>query len=300
MTDAVAADEAVAETNHVESAADETWGDPLRAAAGAVRAPVLSVAGFEGPLDWLLEMVRAHRIDLTRLSIRALIEALGAAMETAFRRGQGEPPVSLARWGDWLVMAATLLQLRSKLLLPAHDPGAKVARREAETLRRQMLSRAHISAAADWLERRPQLGRDVFARGKGAEADRASGATSVGAGSGGDLTALLRACLVALQLPEPVVAAYRLPPPPLWPVADAIARVRQRLAALPDGSPMTDYLPLIQENDRTALRHRAAMASTLIAGLMLAQDGQLMLEQDDTWLPIRLRHSDATGAASAS
>ena len=46
-----------------------------------------------------------------------------------------------------------------------------------------------------------------------------------------------------LQLPELVVAAYQLPPPMRWPIVEAIARVKQRLAALPDSSPMPDYLP---------------------------------------------------------
>ena len=76
------------------------------------------------------------------------------------------------------------------------------------------------------------------------------------------------------------MAAYQLPPPLLlW------------LAALPDGSPMTNYLPPIKREDRTPLRHRAAVASTLIAGLMLALDGKLTLEQNDIWQAIRVRES---------
>ena len=88
-------------------------------------------------------------------------------------------------------------------------------------LRRQLLGRAHVSAAADWLE--------------AVEAEGAPSFTRANIDNGGDLTALLRACLLMLQLSEPVVAAYRLPPPPplLWPIADAIARERQRLEALP-------------------------------------------------------------------
>ncbi len=296
MTDAVASDEAaaaVAQTDPVEPAADDAWGDLPRAAAGVVAAPVLSVAGFEGPLDWLLEMARARKLDLARLSILALIEAFAGAMQMAFRRGQADPPVSLARWGDWLLMAASLTELRSRLLLPAHDPEVRTARGQAETLRRQLLSRAQARAAADWLERRPQLGRDVHARG-------VPEAGSVRTNRSADITDLLRACLVALRLDEPQAEAWRLPPPTLWPIADAIARVQQRLAALPDGSPMTDYLPPTQGNDQTPLRRRAAVASTLIAGLMLAQDGQLSLDQDGTWQPIRLRNSDDKGAASAA
>ena len=297
MTDTIAPVAVVAETGPVDPQ-DDAWEDPPRAAA-ASSTPVLSVEGFEGPIDWLLERVRAGEIDLARLSILALVEAFIAAMQTAFRHRDGSRALSLARWGDWLVMAATLLQLRSRLLLPAHDPEAKAARSQAETLRRQLLGRAHISAAVDWLERRPQLERDVFARGRAEQAEGAE-ATRAGTGTGGDITALLRACLLTLQLPEPVVAAYRLPPPQLWPIADAIARLRQQLPALPDGSPMTDYLPPIQGTNQTPLRHRAAVASTLIAGLMLAHDGQLMLQQDGTWQAIRVERIDGKGVATAA
>src|ERR1700712_4480038 len=121
------------------------------ARAGAIGAPVLSVAGFEGPLDWLLEMVRAHRIDLARLSILALVEAFDEAMETAFRPEQGDALVSLPQWGDWLVMATNLAELRSRLLLPENNPEAKAARSQIETLRRQLISREQAGAAADWL-----------------------------------------------------------------------------------------------------------------------------------------------------
>ncbi len=220
MTDAVASDEAaaaVAQTDPVEPAADDAWGNPPRAAPGAVAAPVLSVEGFESPLDWLLEMARARKLDLARLSILALIEAFAGAMQMAFRRGQGDAPVSLSRWGNWLVTAASLTELRSRLLLPAYDPGARATRGQAETLRRQLLSRARIAAAADWLARRPQLGRDVHARG-------VPEAGSVRTHRSGDITELLRACLVALRLDEQQAEAYRLPPPTRWPIADAIAR----------------------------------------------------------------------------
>ena len=62
-------------------------------------------------------------------------------------------------------MAANLTLLRSRLLLPPDAPEAKAAQDEAEALRRQLTERAHVVATADWLERRPQLGRDVFRRG---------------------------------------------------------------------------------------------------------------------------------------
>jgi len=86
-------------------AAVADWEDPPRSAAsGAV--PMLSVAGFEGPLDWLLEMARAKKIDLARLPIAELIQSFVDAFEAALGR-RGGIGADLGRWGDWLVMAAT-------------------------------------------------------------------------------------------------------------------------------------------------------------------------------------------------
>ena len=109
---------------------DPSWGDLTRPPCRN-DAPVLSAEGFEGPLDWLLEMARAHKIDLAKLPIVALIQSFVEALEAALARPDGQPPV-LSRWGDWLVMAATLTQLRSRLLLPADAAAAKAALSEAE------------------------------------------------------------------------------------------------------------------------------------------------------------------------
>jgi segregation and condensation protein A len=123
-------------------------------------------------------------------------------------------------------MAATLAFLRSRLLLPGDSSEAKVAEDEAEALRRRLISWTQVRAAADWLERRSQLGRDVFGRGTGQRHD--------GGGRIDDITELLRACLVALRVSEQA-DTHHPRPPPLWQVSDAIARMRQLLGALPDG-----------------------------------------------------------------
>jgi hypothetical protein len=129
-------------------------------------APVPAIDGFEGPLNWLLEMVRTRRIELGRLSIAALIDGFAIALDAALAQSAMPPgrTVPLGRWGDWLVMTATLALLRSQLLLPADAPGARDAQTEAEALRQRLLHRAQ-TAAADWLAQRPQLGQEVFGRG---------------------------------------------------------------------------------------------------------------------------------------
>ncbi len=147
----------------------ESWDQPPRRLPGPAAAPVLAVDGFEGPLDWLLDLARTRRIDLARLSIVALVEAFTEAL-TAALASPNLRPTLLGRWGDWLVMAADLTLLRSRLLVPTDTAAAQDAHDEAERLRQRLLGRAQIGRAADWLEGRAQLGRDVFARG---QADRA-------------------------------------------------------------------------------------------------------------------------------
>ena len=172
-------------------------------------------------------------------------------------------------------MAATLTQVSARQILPAAESEAQAAAREAEGLRRQLLSRQHLRAAADWLERRQQLGLHVSARGR-AEA----GVGSV-ASEGGDLAELMRACLAALALPDQMEEAYRLPLRTLWPVPGSIARIRDRLVVLPDGSALTFSLPDLQATDD--FRKGSAIAGLFDAGLELARANLLMLDQAEAW-----------------
>jgi segregation and condensation protein A len=119
------------------------------------------------------------------------------------------------------------------------------------------------------------------------------GEDSTTPGRVGDITKLLRACLAALQLPEEV-EAYRLRPPPLWRVTDAIARIERLIGRLPCGSPLGAFLPKIgDEPAGRDLRCRAAVASTLIAGLELARSGVLTLDQEQPWRSIKMERPAA-------
>ena len=270
-----------------------SWEEPPRCAS-PTSAPVLAVAGFEGPLDWLVEMARTRRIDLAQLSILALVDAFGAAMAAALaRQGTDGAAFDLPRWGDWTVLTAQLAELRSRLLLPADTLGNRRAQADAEALRRRLLSRAEAGAVADWLQRRSQLGRDVFAKGRTDSGLEILSAEEAGhpmrvQGGRADITELLRACLVALRMPEGA-GAGRPRPIPLWTVTQAIARVQQQIGAMPDGGALEVFLPTIGAGapDR-ALRCKAALASTFLAGLELARNGAVTLEQDQPWQPIRV------------
>lgn len=217
--------------------------------------------------------------DLAKLSILALVEAFTAALDEALARERAGR-ADLSRWGEWLVMAATLTLLRSRLLLPKNAPEAWAAQDEAEALRRLLLGRAAIRRAAEWLDRNPQLGRDVFARGGGENARAASRST--------DITDLFRACLVALRVPEQAEAyQHRIP---FWRVSDAIARITRMLDGQPGGGALALFLPRVEvTSPQRELRCRTALASTFLAGLELAREGTAELEQHRAWHDILVR-----------
>ena len=261
----------------------ESWDQPPRRQPGPAAAPVLAVDDFEGPLDWLLDLARTRRIDLARLSIVALVEAFEEALTAALATPEMRPTL-LGRWGDWLVMAADLTLLRSRLLEPADAAAAQDAQDEAERLRKRLLGRAEIGRAADWLERRIQLGRDVFGRGQ------TDGAGVVRAGRTGDITALLRACLAAIRLPAEAGALYRVPGPPFWSVADAAERIRAMLPEVgAEGRAFEAFLPEVATGaPARELRCRVAVAGTFLAGLELTRDGSIIIQQSAAWRSIEL------------
>jgi segregation and condensation protein A len=108
----------------------------------------------------------------------------------------------------------------------------------------------------------------------------------------------LRACLVALRLPEEA-AIYQPAPPPLWRVTDAVARIQAMLASVPaDVRSPDDFLPPLEpDKSKLGLRRRAALASTLVAGLELARAGTLTLAQEAAFGPVPL--SAAADASAA-
>src|SRR5271167_2743577 len=114
---------------------------------------VLQLDGFEGPLDLLLELARAQKVDLARISILALVEQFLTVIEGARR-------VRIELAADWLVMAAWLAWLKSRLLLPAGSDAAEEGEQAGEILAARLRDLQAMRAAAQWLGERSQLGRD--------------------------------------------------------------------------------------------------------------------------------------------
>jgi segregation and condensation protein A len=126
---------------------------------GRDEALVVDVDGFEGPLDLLLELARRQKVDLTRISILALAEQYLVFIEEARK-------LRLELAADYLVMAAWLAYLKSRLLLPEPPKGEEPSAEDLATALALRLKRLEvIRLAAGRLAERPRLGRDIFARG---------------------------------------------------------------------------------------------------------------------------------------
>lgn len=239
---------------------------------------VLHLQGFDGPLDLLLDLARQQKLDLAAISILSLVDQFLAMIEGARR-------IRLELAADWLVMAAWLAWLKSRLLLPADDAAAEEGEVAAEVLAERLRDLARVRRLAIWLNGQPVLGQDVFARGAPedlTETDRSRLAL--------DITGLVRAYLVALRRAN-AMKVYRPRPVSLWSVQDALARLGVMLGSLPDWTSLERFLPA---ELATPLERKGAMASSLIAGLEMARSGTLRLRQEAAFGPILLRNSGGT------
>jgi segregation and condensation protein A len=161
-------------------------------------------------------------------------------------------------------------------MLPADPAAAAAAERDAARVLAGLQEMRFIRAAASWLNARPQLGGDVFARPHGRSPRVAS------------YMALMEACLTVIQgraerAEAEEDAVYRVAARDLWRVGDALARIREQLAAAPDGGDMIGFVPNLPAAPERPLRLKAAVASTLLACLELARDGTLRLDQARDW-----------------
>ena len=252
--------------------------------AAEERTPLLSLDGFTGPLERLLTLARAHQVDLTQLSLAALIDQLVAALRHA------PPATPLGEKGDWVVMVAWLVQLRSVLLLPPEAPARQDAIVAADQLRARLLALQATQALAAWLRQRPQLGRDAFARGRpemfGVASETAPPL---------DVIEFLWSSLALFDddiSETDAVPVYQPRRFALHTIAAARERIRLRLAAAPEGGPLERFLPdaatIAASGTPPALRRRSAWASTFVASLELARHGDVAVAQQAFLAPVHL------------
>ncbi len=232
---------------------------------------LVSLDGFEGPLDLLLDLARAQKIDLAKISILALVDQYLAIVA-------GAAKLRLELAADWLVMAAWLAWLKSRLLLPPDNSDAAEGQQSAELLAARLEELAAMRAAAAWLADRPRLGIDVFPRGA-AEDHTATDRSRLVA----DMSSLLRGYVEALRRGAAKIT-YQPRQLNFWTVQDAIKRLSATLGDMPGWAFLERFLP----ENLSGQEKRAAIASTLIASLELAKGGTLRIRQDAPFAPILL------------
>lgn len=264
------------------------WPDgnaPLRTAESAVAddgtALIVDVGGFEGPLDLLLELARHHKVDLKQISILKLAEQYLAFIENARR-------LQLEIAADYLVMAAWLAYLKSRLLIPVpagsetQEPVDLAARL---AFRLQRLQAMRTSAEA--LMKRSVLGRDVFARGAPEPM-----VTDVRRQYADNLVDLLKA-YADRRARKLVHQTYVPKRHPTWSIKEARMALERLVGSMDDWGTFDVWLA--QYLAEPGLR-RSVTASSFTASLELAREGVVELRQDGPFRPIYLKRRAANAA----
>jgi segregation and condensation protein A len=238
---------------------------------------LIDVEGFEGPLDLLLTLARQQKVDLARISILALADQYLAFIEEARK-------LRLELAADYLVMAAWLAYLKSRLLLPEqHEPDGISAEDMATALAQRLRRLETIRHVAEQLLSRPQLGREVFARGLPEPiADIKKPEWSA------TLYDLLSA--YASQRQKRARSYVRMPKRTVWSLAEAREAVERLIGLASDWCALDDYLIAYMVEPSHAATVRA---SSFAATLELVREGRVEINQQKAFAPIYLRKREA-------
>jgi segregation and condensation protein A len=262
---------AAIETEFTERASDEP-------------ALVVDVEGFEGPLDLLLMLARQQKVDLSRISILALADQYLAFIEAARK-------LRLELAADYLVMAAWLAYLKSRLLLPEAAPTEGPSAEEmANALAWRLRRLEAFREVASRLMARPQLQRDVFARGDPepiADIRRPQWSAT--------LYDLLSA--YATQRQRRALAHVSVAPRKVWSLAEARAALERLIGRTEDWHELDSYL--LTYVVEPAMR-ATVLASSLAATLELVREGAMEVHQHSAFGPIYVRKRHAAPTAGSA
>ncbi|MFX4298119.1 MULTISPECIES: segregation and condensation protein A [Roseobacteraceae] len=243
----------------------------------AAEALIVDVDGFEGPLDLLLTLSRTQKVDLRKISVLQLAHQYLAFVEKA-------KALRLELAADYLVMAAWLAFLKSRLLLPP-DPteegpsGEELAAHLAFQLERLQAMRD----AAARLMARDQLGRDFFARGQSEMVTRVRKVTY-----SATLLDLMQG--YARIRTRDDFRPFVMDRESVFTMEQALERMRGLIGYAGNWTEISTYLPEGWDGD--PVRRRSATASTFAASLELVKEGHLEIRQSEMFAPIQLRKKD--------
>jgi segregation and condensation protein A len=263
--------------------AEQEFETELAERSGDEPSLMVDVEGFEGPLDLLLTLARQQKVDLAKISILALADQYLAFIEEARK-------MRLELAADYLVMAAWLAYLKSRLLLPEQHPAEGLSAEEmANALALRLRRLEAIRKFAEQLMNRPQLGREVFQRGQPepiAEIRHPQWSAT--------LYDLLSAYASRRQIRSKSVV--RVPKRTVWSLAEAREALERLIGQSMDWSPLDQYLVAYFTDPATTA---TVLASSFAAALEMIREGRLEAHQQGAFSPLYLRKKrNADGALS--
>jgi segregation and condensation protein A len=239
---------------------------------------VVDVEGFEGPLDLLLALARQQKVDLAKISILALADQYLKFIEEARK-------LRLELAADYLVMAAWLAYLKSRLLLPdTNAPEGQSAEDMATALALRLKRLEAIRDVAEKLFGRPQLDRDVFTRGQPepiAHIKRPQWTAT--------LYDLLSA--YAQQRQRSALSHVRLAKRTVWSLAEARETLERLIGQSPDWTRLDEYLISFVVEPSLA---PTVFASSFASTLELVREGLMEVHQQGAFAPIYVRKRQAS------
>ena len=257
----------------------EGWDRPVFQEPSAEGAQlVVDVRGFEGPLDLLLHLARHQKVDLARISIMALVDQYLRFIDQA-------RSIRLELAADYLVMAAWLAYLKSRLLIPKPQTGDEPSGEElAEQLAFSLKRLEGMREAATRLVNRDRLGRDVFARG--APETVVTDRKSVYQASLYDLLTAY-----AAQRQRQSVTSVTISQRRVWSLAEARTLLARLIGASADWTSLDRYLAryLVDPKEEASAR-----ASSFAASLEMVREGKIEVRQEAAFAPIFVRRALAS------
>jgi segregation and condensation protein A len=258
-------------------------GRPAELAEDDEPALLVDVEGYEGPLDLLLALARQQKVDLHKISILALADQYLVFIEAARK-------IRLELAADYLVMAAWLAYLKSRLLLPEAPTADGPSAEEMATALANRLRRLEaIREASNRLMTRPQLQREIFPRGQ---------PESIAEIRHPKYTATLYDLLTAyaVQRQSRVLTSVHLARRTVWSLAEARASLERLVGIAEDWSRLDEYLlSYVADPSQKA----TVFASSFAAALELVREGSMDLNQKEAFAPLYFRKRPPPSASEA-
>jgi segregation and condensation protein A len=253
---------------------DRLWAEDEGARGVSEPALLIDVAGFEGPLDLLLHLARNQKVDLARISILALAEQYLKFVDSA-------RAIRLELAADYLVMAAWLAYLKSKLLIPKQPGDDGESGEELAAVLQFRLKRLEaMRDAAARLVNRNRLGRDVFARGM---------PEMVIVEKRNEYSASLYDLLTAyaVQRQRQAITNVRIAKRGVWSLKEARDILIRLIGEFRDWTALDQFLT---QYLTSAEERSTAIASSFAATLELVREGAIEMRQQEAFAPLYLRN----------